>query len=69
MKETALPKVVHIITTLERGGAEKQLVILCKEQIRIGLKCSVLYLKGDGELESELISNGINTMKLNSALK
>ena len=69
MKKTALPKVVHIITTLERGGAEKQLVILCKEQIRIGLKCSVLYLKGDGELESELISNGINTMKLNSALK
>lgn len=38
--------VVHLITTVERGGAEKQLLILCREQIRLGHQVMVLYLKG-----------------------
>ncbi len=39
-------KVTHLITTIERGGAEKQLLTLASEQVQSGLKVVVLYLKG-----------------------
>jgi glycosyltransferase involved in cell wall biosynthesis len=43
-------KILHIITTIERGGAEKQLVVLVKEQIRQGNQITVLPVKGKLEL-------------------
>lgn len=42
--------VLHIITTLERGGAENQLLILVAAQIRSGRKVIVVPLKGKPEL-------------------
>lgn len=42
--------VAHIITTLERGGAENQLLILVEAQIRSGRKVTVIPLKGKPEL-------------------
>ena len=50
--------VFHLITTIERGGAENQLLILVREQVSHGLDVHVAFLKGDPELESELISVG-----------
>jgi glycosyltransferase involved in cell wall biosynthesis len=42
--------VVHIITTLERGGAENQLITLVEAQVRSGRQVKVIPLKGRLEL-------------------
>lgn len=52
-------KVIHLITTLERGGAENQLLILAKEQAIQGLEVEVIYLKGKPDLLSEFETLGI----------
>ena len=46
-------KIIHLITTIERGGAEKQLLILAQEQIKLGLEVEVIYLKGAPELKED----------------
>ena len=43
--------VTHVITTIEMGGAEKQLLVLVEQQLRSGLRVEVIYLKGRPELE------------------
>lgn len=48
-----MPPIFHLITTIEMGGAEKQLLILVKEQIRRGLTVVVIPLKGKPELVSD----------------
>ena len=53
-----MTKVYHLITTISRGGAENQLVVLVKEQVKQGLEVHIVYLKGVAELEQELISAG-----------
>jgi glycosyltransferase involved in cell wall biosynthesis len=50
---------MHLITTISRGGAENQLLVLVKEQIRQGLEVHVVYLKGLPELRTELESLGV----------
>jgi glycosyltransferase involved in cell wall biosynthesis len=45
--------VVHIITTLDRGGAELQLLLLAEAQIRMGYDVRILPLKGKNELQSK----------------
>ena len=42
--------VVHVITTLDRGGAELQLLLLAEAQIRRGHDVRILPLKGKNEL-------------------
>lgn len=49
-------KIVHIITTIERGGAEKQLLVLASAQVKSGHSVEVIYLKGSPELEQEFIA-------------
>jgi glycosyltransferase involved in cell wall biosynthesis len=51
-------KVHHVITTINRGGAEKQLLVLVREQIKSGMDVSVLYLKGEPELGQDLSDAG-----------
>jgi glycosyltransferase involved in cell wall biosynthesis len=51
-------KVYHLITTILRGGAENQLLVVVKEQVMQGLEVHIVYLKGAAELEQELISAG-----------
>ena len=55
-------KVLHVITTISRGGAENQLLVLVREQIKSGMEVSVLYLKGDPELEQDLSDAGANVV-------
>jgi glycosyltransferase involved in cell wall biosynthesis len=50
--------VVHVITTIERGGAENQLLILVKAQIALGLNVTVVPLKGSAGLEQEFKLSG-----------
>lgn len=52
-------KVIHIITTIERGGAEKQLLILAEEQKNQGLDVEVVYLKGSPDLRIEFEHIGV----------
>ena len=50
--------VFHLITTINRGGAENQLLILVREQIRQGFKVHVVFLKGEPELGSDFEKAG-----------
>ncbi len=50
--------VFHLITTIERGGAENQLLILVREQIENGLVVHIVFLKGNPELASDFQSIG-----------
>jgi len=50
---------VHVITTIMRGGAENQLLVLAKQQIKSGRKVHIVYLKGDAELAPEFIAAGV----------
>ncbi len=50
--------VVHVITTINMGGAEKQLVTLIAEQTRSSRNVLVVYLKGEPELADAIISAG-----------
>ena len=58
-------KIIHLITTIEFGGAEKQLLILARNQIKQGFKVEVFYLKGKPELKSKFEDAGV---KVNSLL-
>ena len=51
--------VLHLITTIERGGAENQLMILVRGQAATGREVHVAYLKGNPELEFELKTLGV----------
>ena len=51
-------KILHVITTIELGGAEKALLTLVREQSKQGHSVSVFYLKGDAALYRELKAIG-----------
>ncbi len=57
-------KVTHLITTIERGGAEKQLLTLASEQVQSGLNVLVLYLKGKPDLKNEFEESGVEVNNL-----
>ena len=40
-------KIVHVISSLDRGGAENHLVSLACEQKKMGLDVAVIYLSGN----------------------
>lgn len=52
-------RVVHIITTLERGGAEKAVVALAREQVRKYAEVTLVPLKGRLELAEVCFQSGI----------
>lgn len=53
-----MKQVFHVITTINLGGAENQLLVLAQEQIDSGLEVHIVYLKGEPELELEFIRVG-----------
>ena len=50
--------VLHVITTIERGGAENQLLTLVRSQVASGREVFVLPLKGNLDLQSEFVTSG-----------
>ena len=50
--------IYHVITTINRGGAENQLLVLVDEQIRRGYRVCIVYLKGEPELKKEFVGLG-----------
>lgn len=69
-------KIIHVITTICRGGAETQLLTLVREQVKQGKTVSVIYLKGEPELQvefekagAEVISTFANMMILRQIIR
>lgn len=56
--------VLHIITTIDRGGAENQLLVLIDEQVRLGYKVAVAAIKGNSALSAELNKLGVTFIDL-----
>ena len=56
-------KIVHCITTIERGGAENQLLILAREQVSGGRDVTVVFLKDTPELLEDFQSAGVSVNK------
>jgi len=54
-----MKNVIHIITTIERGGAENQLRFLAEEQTRLGMNVTVIALKGEPELYEAFTRTGV----------
>lgn len=54
-------KIIHFITSLDKGGAETHLFNLAKEQSKIKNQVIVIYFKGKGYWKKELNACGIRT--------
>ena len=52
-------RVIHVITTIDLGGAEKQLLTLATCQKEMGLDVEVIYLKGTPALLHDFLAAGI----------
>ncbi len=52
-------RILHFITTIELGGAEKQLLTLVEKQVESGLHIHVIYIKGKPDLLSEFEKLGV----------
>jgi len=52
-------EIIHLITTINRGGAENQLIQMLSEQCKNHKNISIIYLKGDGYWKSWLQKNSI----------
>ncbi len=66
-------KILHLITTIELGGAEKQLVVLTRQQKLMGHDVHIIPLKGKLELLDEFAAQGcvvhVNTVGINPLLQ
>ncbi|MBR71848.1 MAG: hypothetical protein CMM30_02770 [Rhodospirillaceae bacterium] len=60
----SLPSVMYIISSLDVGGAEKQLLLLASERKKKGADVIVVSLKKNGALRSQFQSNGIDVYDL-----
>jgi len=58
-------KILHIITGLNFGGAEKLLLNTCKEQKIKGNEINIIYFKTEGLLKNEFKKLGIKLYKFN----
>jgi len=56
--------IMHIITTIDVGGAEVHLLKLSDSLIKEGHNVHVVYLKGDGTLQEEFEKIGVSPQKV-----
>jgi glycosyltransferase involved in cell wall biosynthesis len=54
--------IIHVITTIELGGAEKQLLILVRNQRKFGHRVTIFYLKGKPELRDAFEKLGVKVL-------
>ncbi|MEW5914177.1 MAG: glycosyltransferase [Thermodesulfobacteriota bacterium] len=57
-------KVCFLLRSLNFGGAERQVVLLAREMVRLGHQVSVLVFYGQGPLEAELRDSGCSVVVL-----
>jgi len=62
-------KIFYVITTIERGGAENQLLILVSELVKAGNEIHIFNLKGKSDLKNDFVELGAqvhtNLVKVN----
>jgi glycosyltransferase involved in cell wall biosynthesis len=51
-------QITHVITTIDRGGAEKHLLQLASAQVAAGYRVRVIFLKGKAELLQDFERSG-----------
>ena len=56
-------KVCHVITTIDLGGAEKQLLLLSSYQVKMGYEVEVMYLKGKPVLLEDFVKSGVKVIE------
>lgn len=56
-------KILHLITTIERGGAELAVLLLAKRQVEMGNEVSIVFLKGQPNLEVDFRDAGVNVVE------
>jgi len=56
------PAILHVITTIDRGGAENHLLELARAQVKTGHKVTVAYLKGAAEQKENFRSAGVEVI-------
>ena len=56
-------KVCHVITTIDLGGAEKQLLLLTSYQVKMGYDVEVMYLKGNPVLLEDFVKSGVKVIE------
>jgi len=61
-------KILHVITTVDSGGAEKQLLALSRAQLQNGNSVYICFLKGAGHLIELLRAQGSQVTKLSPNL-
>ncbi len=59
-------KILHLITTINRGGAENQLLTLVAQQVKDGLDVEILPLKGNLELKEAFIACGAKVLDVHA---
>lgn len=57
-------QIVHVITTIERGGAENQLALLARLQVESGKDVRIVFLKGKDQLRESLETCGVKLLNL-----
>ena len=57
-------RILHVISSLYRGGAENHLVSLVRHQVRGGHVVAIAYLKGIGHWTADLVALGIEVHPL-----
>jgi glycosyltransferase involved in cell wall biosynthesis len=58
------PRVLHVISGIDVGGAERHLLSLCKGLVDRGFDVTVAYCKGDGELAEAFIAAGCSVFEI-----
>jgi len=56
--------VLHVITTMNLGGAEKQLLILMREQVNLGYEVYISIMKPNPELLEKIHAYGIKVLSV-----
>jgi len=59
-------KIIHVITSLNRGGAEIHLLNLVSEQIKNGYKVQVVYWKKNADIIKYFKKINVSTYCLNN---
>jgi len=57
-------RILHLVTTLGVGGAEKHLLLLAHGQVERGHDVRVAYLKGEGELTADFEARRVGVVRL-----
>jgi glycosyltransferase involved in cell wall biosynthesis len=63
-----LPRILHIISTFERSGVEKQLLLVARGLVQRGIDVHVVALAHGGPLSEEFRAAGIPTMVVGKRL-